>query len=85
MIAKPYVLQSAQFVHCAIVKDDSIDAEFLELNTVLIVDSGEEDKITNSEDAYIPNNDLICTNDLQLNDRYVHKLIVMADNATTVF
>ena len=54
-MASPYAVQSAQFVHCAIVKDDSIDAEFLELNTVLIVDSGEEDKITNSADAYIPN------------------------------
>jgi len=84
-MASPYALHNAQFVHCAIVKDDSIDAEFLELNTVLIVDSGEEDKITNSEDAYIPNKDLICTNDLPLNERYVHKLIVVPDNATTVF
>ena len=68
-MASPYALQSAQFVHCAIVKGVNIDAEFLELNTVLIVDSGEEDNTTNSEDAYIPNKDLICTNDLQLNDR----------------
>jgi hypothetical protein len=83
LIANPYALHNAQFVHCAIVKDDSIDAEFLELSTVLIVDKGEEDKTTNSADAYIPNKDLICTNDLP--QRYVHKLIVIADNATTVF
>ena len=58
--------------------------EFLLLSTVLIVDRGLIESTMNNPLANIPSIDLTCAIDLFVNDRYVHRLIVMADSATTV-
>mmetsp|Transcript_30779 Transcript_30779/g.56962 ORF Transcript_30779/g.56962 Transcript_30779/m.56962 type:complete len:154 (+) Transcript_30779:128-589(+) len=85
LMAKPYALHKAVFVTCANVNGVNIEPEFLVESTVLMVERGLAERTMNNADAKSPKADLTFTIDLWVNDRYVHKLMVMADRATTIF
>lgn len=85
LMAKPYTLHKAVFTTCANANGVNIEPEFLEESTVLMVERGLPAITTNNADAKSPNVALTCTIGWLVNDRYVHKLMVMADRATTMF